>query len=89
LNRLFPVSGVSCYRSSQVARLLASVNELRKGKDAAAERLCSTVAQWMLLCRQERRQAEAARHERSGGLALHPPPVNAAAGASMAFLALL
>jgi len=42
LNRLFPVSGVSCYRSSQVARLLASVNELRKGKDAAAERLCST-----------------------------------------------
>jgi hypothetical protein len=43
LNRLFPVSDVSCYRSSQVARLLASVNELRKGKDAAAERLCSTL----------------------------------------------
>jgi len=42
LNRLFPVSDVSCYRSSQVARFLASVNELRKGKDAAAERLCST-----------------------------------------------
>ena len=42
MNRLFPVSDVSCYRSSQVARFWLLVNELRKGKDAAAERLCST-----------------------------------------------
>ena len=43
LDRLFPVSDVSCYRSSQVACFLASVNKFRKGKDAAAERLCSTL----------------------------------------------
>ena len=29
--------------------LLASVNELRKGKDAAAERLCSTVCPFVKL----------------------------------------
>jgi len=41
------------------------------------------------LCRQERRQVEAARHERSGALALHAPPVNVAAGTSMASLGVL
>jgi hypothetical protein len=58
---LFPVSDVSCYRSFQVARFLVPVNELRKGKDAAAERLCSTCAQRM--------PSPDCRHDGAGGFA--------------------
>ena len=52
LNRSFEslVSGPRCLLLSLVSGcpFLASVNKLRKGKDAAAERLCSTVAQRVL-----------------------------------------
>jgi len=78
------VSGLRCLLLSLVSGcpFLASVNKLRKGKDAAAERLCSTLTNAEVLAYHNRRSAV----ERvDGALRLcerTPPERNGHAGAT-------